>query len=55
MKKEDFIALGLDEETAKKCAKASQEELENYVSKTEYDVVKSERDTVNQTIKERDK
>lgn len=55
MKKEDFIALGLDEETAQKCAKASEEELANYIPKTEYDVLKNERDAANQTIKERDK
>lgn len=31
MKREDFIALGIDEETAKKCGKASNEELKGYV------------------------
>lgn len=31
MKKEDFIALGIDEELAIKCEKASNEELKGYV------------------------
>lgn len=54
MKKEDFIALGLDEETAKKCAKASGDELATYVPKAQFDTVVTERDTANSTIKERD-
>nr|DAZ35761.1 MAG TPA: minor structural protein [Caudoviricetes sp.] len=54
MKKEDFIALGLDEETAKKCAKASTDELATYVPKAQFDTVVTERDTANNTIKERD-
>ena len=54
MKKEDFIALGLDEETAKKCAKASTDELATYVPKAQFDTVVTERDTAKNTIKERD-
>ncbi len=54
MKKEDFIALGLDEETAKKCAKASSDELATYVPKAQFDIVVTERNTANDTIKERD-
>lgn len=54
MKKEDFIALGLDEETAKKCAKASGDELATYVPKAQFDTVVAERDTANKTIGERD-
>lgn len=54
MKKEDFIALGLDEETAKKCAKASSDELATYVPKAQFDTVVTERNTANDTIKERD-
>lgn len=54
MKKEEFIALGLDEETAKKCAKASEDELKTYVAKAEFDTVVTERDNANKTIKERD-
>lgn len=33
MKKEDFVALGLDEGTAKKYAKESNDELATYLSK----------------------
>ena len=54
MKKEDFIALGLDEETAKKCAKAYSDELATYVPKAQFDTVVTERNTANDTIKERD-
>lgn len=54
MKKEDFIALGLDEETAKKCAKASGDELATYVPKAQFDTVVAERDNATKTIKERD-
>lgn len=54
MKKEKLIELGLDEETAKKVAKESENELANYVPKAQFDVVVNERDTANATIKERD-
>lgn len=54
MKKEKLIELGLDEETAKKVAKESENELADYVPKAQFDVVVSERDTANATIKERD-
>lgn len=54
MKKEEFIALGIDEETAKKCAKASGDELATYVPKAQFDTVVTERDSANNTIKERD-
>ena len=33
MKKEDFMKLGLDEETSKKCETASLEELKSYYQK----------------------
>lgn len=54
MKKEKLIELGLDEETAKKVAKESENELADYVPKAQFDVVVNERDTANATIKERD-
>lgn len=54
MKKEKLIELGLDEETAKKVAKESENELADYVPKAQFDVVVNERDTANTTIKERD-
>lgn len=54
MKKEKLIELGLDEETAKKVAKESETELADYVPKAQFDLVVSERDTANATIKERD-
>lgn len=37
MKKEDFIKLGIEEELALKCEQSSAEELQNYVSKTQFD------------------
>lgn len=55
MTKEQFIALGLDEESAKKCAKASSDELAAYVLKADYDAVVAERNNANSTIKARDK
>lgn len=54
MKKEKLIELGLDEETAKKVEKESENELADYVPKAQFDIVVKERDTANETIKERD-
>lgn len=55
LKEKDFIALGVDEETAKKVAKAVSDAMSSYVPKTDYDVVVKERDTAKATITERDK
>lgn len=54
MKKEKLIELGLDEETAKKVEKESENELADYVPKAQFDIVVKERDAANETIKERD-
>ena len=39
MKKEDFVALGIDEEIAKKAAEASAEELKTFIPKARFDEV----------------
>ncbi|WP_162607686.1 phage scaffolding protein [Massilimicrobiota timonensis] len=54
MKKEKLIELGLDEETAKKVEKESENELTDYVPRAQFDIVVKERDAANETIKERD-
>lgn len=54
MKKEKLIELGLDEETAKKVEKESENELADYVPRAQFDIVVKERDAANETIKERD-
>lgn len=43
MKKEDFLKLGLDEDTAKKCADASAEELKTYIPKVRFDEVNNDK------------
>ncbi|MCQ4935023.1 phage scaffolding protein [Anaerotignum propionicum] len=50
MKKEDLIKLGLDEETAKKVAAASEEELKGYVDKETHTTKLTELQTANTTI-----
>lgn len=55
MKKDEFIKLGLDEETAKKCESASQEELKGYIPKARFDEVNTEKKNLETTVKERDK
>jgi len=55
MKKEQFLELGLDEELAKKCEKASQEELKGYIPKTRFDEVNTEKKKLESDVSERDK
>jgi hypothetical protein len=43
MKKEDLVKLGLDEETAKKVAEASAEELKGVIPKARFDEVNTEK------------
>jgi chromosome segregation ATPase len=50
--KEQFIALGLTEEQAKKAAEASQEELKSYVEKQKFDTVSEENKNLKTTVKE---
>ena len=55
MKKEEFVALGMDEAIAEKCAKASQEELKGFIPKGRFDEVNEEKKSLDKTLKERDK
>lgn len=54
MKKEEFIKLGLDEETAKKCESASQEELKGFIPKSRFDEVNNEKKKLELDVRERD-
>ena len=54
MKKEEFIKLGIDEETAKKCEQASQEELKGFIPKARFDEVNDEKKKLQDDVKERD-
>ena len=54
MKKEEFVKLGIDEETAKKCEAASQEELKGFIPKTRFDEVNTAKNTAEALLKERD-
>lgn len=55
MKKEDFMKLGLDEETSKKCETASLEELKSYIPKTRFDEINDQKKKLELDVKERDK
>ncbi len=55
MKKEDFTALGIDESTAEKCAKACAEELKGFIPKARFDEVNSEKKNLETALSERDK
>jgi hypothetical protein len=50
--KEQFIALGLTEEQAKKAVEASTEELKSYVEKQKFDTVNEENKNLRTTVKE---
>ena len=54
MKKEDFVKLGIDEETAKKLEAASQEELKGFIPKARFDEVNTAKNTAEALVKERD-
>lgn len=54
MKKEEFVKLGIDEETAKKCEVASQEELKGFIPKSRFDEVNTAKKQLEATVKERD-
>ena len=54
MKKEEFVKLGIDEETAKKCEAASQEELKGFIPKARFDEVNNAKNTAEALVKERD-
>ena len=54
MKKEEFVKLGIDEETAKKCEAASLEELKDFIPKARFDEVNTAKNTAEALVKERD-
>ena len=55
MKREDFLALGLDEEFASNCEKASSEELKNYVPYERFKELVDEKNKLKTDIADRDK
>jgi hypothetical protein len=55
MRKEELIALGLDEATAVKVEKASTEELKTFIPKTRFDEVNTEKKKLEDDVKDRDK
>ena len=55
MKREDFIALGIDEGLASKCEKASSEELKNYVPYERFKELVDEKNKLKTDIADRDK
>ena len=55
MTKKDFTDLGISEELATKAAEASKKELESYVQKSKYDLVVTEKETLEIQIKEHGK
>lgn len=54
MKKEEFTKLGLSEEDAKKCEKASTEELKGYATKLSYDELEIAKKQAEVSVAERD-
>ena len=54
MKKEEFVKLGIDEETAKKLETASLEELKGYIPKVRFDEVNNEKKRLELDVRERD-
>ncbi len=55
MKKAEFMALGISEELAAKAEEASEKELEGYVEKNKLDEARKENQTLQQSVKDRDK
>ena len=54
MKKEDFVKLGISEELAVECEKASMEELKSFIPKSRFDEVNTAKNTAEALVKERD-
>lgn len=54
MKKEEFVKLGVSEELAAECEKASQEELKAFIPKARFDEVNNAKNTAEALVKERD-
>lgn len=55
MKKEEFEALGVDAETAERCAEASKKELEGYVPKGKLEIAEQAKETLELQVKENTK
>lgn len=55
MKKEEIVALGVEEELAQKIADASAEELKGYIPKSRFDEVNEAKKNAEGLVKERDK
>lgn len=55
MNKEEFTALGISEELAKKAEEASKKELEGYVEKSKFEETEKENQTLKTSVKDRDK
>ncbi len=55
MKKEDFKKIGVSEELAATCEKASLEELKDYIPRTRMNEVNEENKTLKQSLTDRDK
>lgn len=55
MKKEDFTKIGVSEELAAVCEKASLEELKDYIPRTRMNEVNEENKTLKQSLTDRDK
>lgn len=54
MRKEEFVKLGIDEETAKKLEAASLEELKGYIPKSRFDEVNNEKKKLELDVRDRD-
>ncbi len=54
MKKEEIVALGVDEELAQKIADASAEELKDYIPKSRFDEVNDAKKAAEKLVEERD-
>ncbi len=55
MKKDEFVKLGIDEETAKKCEAASLEELKGFIPKERFNEVNNEKKALETAVSVRDK
>lgn len=54
MKKEEFVKLGISEELAVECEKASLEELKGFIPKSRFDEVNNAKNTAEALVKTRD-
>lgn len=55
MKKEEFVKIGVSEELAAACEKASLDELKDYIPRTRMNEVSEENKSLKQTVSDRDK